>query len=90
MKVTLTWSASPQAVTYNVYRSTVSGQQGTVIGTVAVTTYVDAAIAAGNTYYYSVTGANLAGEGPASSPQQTVVVPNVPAAPTNLVATLGP
>jgi fibronectin type 3 domain-containing protein len=88
LNAVLTWSATPTATSYTVYRSTTSGTQGSAIANVAAPGFNDATIVAGNTYFYSVTASNASGESPPST-QASLDVPNVPLAPTNLVATLG-
>jgi len=58
--VDLTWTASPSAVGYNIYRGTAPGGPYTMInssldGTV---TYTDSAVVSGQTYYYVATAVN--------------------------------
>lgn len=53
--VTLRWSPTPQATSYNVYRSTVSGGPYAKIGTALTATYVDAPVSSGAVFYYVVT-----------------------------------
>jgi len=62
-KVTLSWTASAGAATYNVYRGTSSfGQSATPIATgVPSTTYVDSAVTVGTKYYYRVAAFNSGG-----------------------------
>jgi len=59
--INLSWTtAAAGALTYNVYRSTTPGGQGTtplVTGLLA-TTYADTTAVAGTTYYYTVTAVN--------------------------------
>ena len=91
-ETTISWGAVAGATSYNVYRSTTPGVQGTKIAATTTTSYVDAAAANGTTYYYQVTADNAAGEGSASaqSPGVTPAVPVVvPLAPTGLNATAG-
>jgi len=61
--VTLTWTASAGATSYNVYRGTSSfGQSASPIASgVPSTTYVDSAVTAGTTYYYRVAAFNAGG-----------------------------
>jgi hypothetical protein len=58
--VTLSWSASSSSgvVSYNVYRSSASTGPFTRIGNVTSTSYTDASVAAGQTYFYTVTSVN--------------------------------
>jgi len=62
-KVTLNWKAVTGATSYNVYRSTTSGGEGTTpirtgIGT---NSYTDQGLTGGTTYYYKVAAVNSAG-----------------------------
>jgi hypothetical protein len=70
--VTLNWSASAGADTYNVYRSTTSGgpYDSQIVSGLTSTTYDDTSVTNGTTYYYVVRGVNVAGES-ANSPQAT-------------------
>jgi len=63
-QVSLTWTASASATSYNIYRATSSGTEGTVpykSGVVA-TTYVDPTTTHGTPYFYVVTAVSPAGE----------------------------
>ena len=63
-QVSLSWTASFGATSYNVYRSTTSGGPYTTIATNITTTgYTDTGLANGTTYYYVVTAVNGFGEG---------------------------
>jgi fibronectin type 3 domain-containing protein len=77
--VTLTWTASPGALSYNIYRSTTSGGEGsTPIATGIInTSFVDVALPAGITEYYWITAVDVTGE---SAPS-----PEVSATPTLFV-----
>jgi len=67
-QVTLTWTASSGAASYNVKRSTVSGGTFTTVATgVTGTTYTDTGLTNGTTYYYVVSAVNSAGESANSS-----------------------
>jgi len=61
--VTLNWTASAGATSYNVYRGTVSGgESATPIAMgVAGTTYTDTGLTHGTTYYYRVAAFNAGG-----------------------------
>ncbi len=61
--VTLTWSPSATATSYNVKRATTSGGSYTTLSNVAVTNYSDTSVANGTTYYYVVSAINAGGEG---------------------------
>ncbi len=76
-EATVTWNAVTGATSYNIYRSTSQGSQGTRIGSSPSTSYSDATVVNGTAYYYEVTAANAAGEGPAST-QSASATPTVP------------
>ncbi len=76
-QVTVTWTASASATSYNIYRSTSQGSQGSKIGSSPTTSYADATVVNGTTYYYEVTAANAAGESPAST-QSAAATPAIP------------
>ncbi|MDA8099292.1 MAG: hypothetical protein M0042_06670 [Nitrospiraceae bacterium] len=65
-KITLSWTATTGADTYNVYRSAASGSAGALLANSAATSYVDSTGSVGTTYYYTVTAVNSSGESPAS------------------------
>jgi hypothetical protein len=81
-EVSLTWSASPLATSYNVKRSTTNGGPYTVVGTSSSPSYADYSVLEGMTYYYVVSGVNAAGESGNSAPASASVPPLV--APTIL------
>jgi hypothetical protein len=74
--VTLTWTASSGATSYNVKRSTTSGGPYTQIAAPTSTSYTDTSLTDGTTYYYVVSAVNSAGESPNSA--QVSAVPSVP------------
>ncbi len=91
-EATIEWSAVARATSYNIYRSTTQGLQGTKVGASATTSYVDSTALNGTTYYYQLTADNAGGEGAASaqSPGVTPAVPaTTPAAPTGVSAVAG-
>ena len=59
--VTLSWTASAGATTYNVLRSTASGGPYTSVGSTAAPSYTDSSVSNGTKYYYVVTATNSAG-----------------------------
>jgi len=61
-QVTLTWSASFGATTYNVKRSGTSGGPYAKIASTAATSYTDEGLASGTTFYYAVSSSNSSGE----------------------------
>jgi fibronectin type 3 domain-containing protein len=66
--VNLAWTAPTGAQTYNIYRSTTSGQESALVTGVTTTSYADNAVNSGTTYYYTVTAVNA----------NTTIVPVVP------------
>lgn len=62
-QVSLTWNASTGATSYNVYRATTAGGEGTTaIATgIAATSYVNTGLTNGTTYYYKVAAVNSLG-----------------------------
>ena len=75
-KVTLNWSPSIGAASYNVYRSTVEGGPYTAVsdaGTVSGSQYTDVNVNSGTTYYYVVTAVN--GSGESSYSAEAIAVP---------------
>ena len=75
--VDLTWDAPADAVSYNVYRGTVSGGPYTMINTSAdsATSYTDNTVVSGQTYYYVATAVNSKSEESGYSNQATAVIP---------------
>ncbi len=73
-QVSLTWSASSGATSYNVKRSLISGGPYTQIAASTSTSYTDTALTNGTTYYYVVSAINSAGESANSA--QVVAVPS--------------
>jgi fibronectin type 3 domain-containing protein len=88
-QVSLQWSASTGATSYNIYRSTSSGGETLYQSGVNSTSYTDTGVTNGTTYYYKVTGVNAGGEsGKSNEASATPQVP-APSAPTGLTATGG-
>jgi hypothetical protein len=75
--VDLTWTASADAVGYNIYRGTVSGGPYTMINTSldGTTAYTDSTVVSGDTYYYVATAVNSSSEESGYSNQATAVIP---------------
>jgi cellulose 1,4-beta-cellobiosidase len=91
--VSLSWPASVGASYYQAKRATASGGPYQSLACPTTTSYVDASVVAGNTYYYVVeagytSGPNAGGESPNSSEANATPQANqqTPAAPTNLTA----
>ncbi|HWX21681.1 MAG TPA: DUF5010 domain-containing protein [Candidatus Binatia bacterium] len=90
-QVTLSWSTSLNATSYNVNRSTTSGGPYSVIASgVTSTGYTNTGLANGTTYYYVVSATNALGQSgnsaEVSATPNPVPVPNVP---TGLTALAG-
>jgi len=62
MQVALTWTASSDATSYHVRRSTTNGGGYAQIGAPTTTNFADSGLTNGSTYYYVVTAVNTAGE----------------------------
>src|SRR5437016_6224102 len=83
-QVTLTWQppsddgGSP-ILLYTIYRGNASGGESFLITVPLVTTYTDAAVTNGVTYYYKVSATNAIGEGPKSN--EASATPSAPATP---------
>jgi hypothetical protein len=61
--ISITWPASPGATSYNIYRSTTSGAEGTTpVATTTATTYIDKNLSPTPIYFYEITAVNAAGE----------------------------
>jgi fibronectin type 3 domain-containing protein len=90
MRVSLTWTTSAGAASYNVYRGTSPGGEGaTPVATgVTTTSYTDTGLSNGTTYYYQVTAVNAGGESIRSGEVSATPIPP-PSAPTGVVATAG-
>ncbi len=84
-QVALNWTASTGATSYNIYRGTVTGGEGTTPVETGITTtsYTDTGLASGATYFYSVTALNAGGE---STQSNEASATTVAAAPTGLNA----
>jgi fibronectin type 3 domain-containing protein len=89
-QVTLTWSASSGATSYNVLRSTASGGPYSQVATgVTTTTSTDTGLTNGQTYYYVVQAVNSAGPSANSNEASATPTCALPAAPAGLSATPG-
>ncbi|HXY06232.1 MAG TPA: glycoside hydrolase family 44 protein [Terriglobales bacterium] len=61
-QVSLSWTATQGATSYDIKRSTTSGGPYTQIGTATTNSYVDSGLTNGTTYYYVVTASNRSGQ----------------------------
>jgi fibronectin type 3 domain-containing protein len=90
-QVSLSWSGSTSATSYNVKRSSTSGGPYTKLSSPTATSYVDIGLTNGTKYFYVVSAVNSSGESANSS--EVSATPTTPAsaaaAPANLQATAG-
>jgi endo-1,4-beta-xylanase len=77
LQITLNWSASSGAISYNVKRATTSGGPYTIISNVTTTNFTDTGLINGTSYYYVVSALNVAGES-ANSAQVSATPFHVP------------
>jgi subtilase family serine protease len=83
--VALTWNATSGATTYNVYRATTAGGEGTAAfaSGITATNYTNTGLSNGTTYYYKVAAVNSVG----TSGQSAEVSATPGAGPPDLVVT---
>ena len=76
--VDLSWSASTNAVGYNLYRGSVSGGPYAMINSSldSTTAYTDNTVVSGQTYYYVATAVDASSNESGYSNQTTAVIPN--------------
>ena len=87
-RVTLTWTALPDATSYKIYRSENGVFDAPAIGSTSSTTFKNYSLTNGTTYHYRVAGRNLGGEGPRSEVVSATPVA-APLAPSNVAAMAG-
>ena len=89
-QVGLSWTPTPGATSYNIYRATTSGAERLLMSGVTSTIITDGNLPAG-TYYYDVTATNALGMGSTSAEVAATVTPTgaVPSQVTGLSATGG-
>ncbi len=87
-QVALSWNNIPNATSYNVYSSSVSGGPYTALATGLTSPgYVQTGLTSGATVYYIVTGVNIAGEG--SDSDEINAAPIVPPVAPGSLSTTG-
>jgi hypothetical protein len=79
--VSLTWSASSGATSYNIKRATSTGGE-TTIASSSVTSYTDTNVSGGTVYFYVVSAVNAGGESANSSEISAAPLIPPPSAPT--------
>ena len=89
LQVSLTWSVSTGATSYNVKRGTASGGPYTQLGTANTPGYLDSTVTGGTKYYYVVTAVNAGGESGNSNEASATPTITPPATPTGLSAAAG-
>ena len=89
--ISLTWSASPGAASYNVYRGRTAGAEGTTpIATgITTTSFTNTGLTNGKTYFYKVAAVNSVGTSALSNEASAKPQVGAPPAPTGLTATPG-
>jgi len=90
-QVSLTWSASATATSYNVKRSTTTGGPYTTISSPTAANLTDTGLTNGTAYFYVISAVNSTGESANSAQASaTPAAPTqAPAAPAGLIATGG-
>lgn len=75
-QVIVSWSSASGAASYNIYRSTASGGQGTTPyrSNLTASPFTDTGVTNGTTYFYKVSAVNSAGEGALSAEVQATPV----------------
>jgi len=89
-KIILSWPSAASATSYNVYRSTTSGGEGTTALKTGIggTSYSDTTTVNGTTYYYTVAAVNTNGTS-AQSVEASATPQTPPTFPHGLTATAG-
>jgi fibronectin type 3 domain-containing protein len=87
-QLSLKWTASAAAASYNIYRSTSSGSETLYQTGVTATSFTDTNLTNGTTYYYQITAVNSAGESARSS--EVSATPGASTPLTTAVTGLGP
>ena len=88
-QITLTWTATANATTYNVKRSATTGGPYALLSSPAAASFTDTTVTNGTTYFYVVSAVNSAGESAnsAEASAKPTAPTQAPAAPSGLMAT---
>jgi alpha-galactosidase len=86
MPISLAWSATRSAVSYNITRATAPAGPFTALASSLVPIFTDTNIVVGTTYYYAVSAVGLFGES-SNSPPASALACAPPAPPSGVVAT---
>ncbi len=76
--LTVNWTSSTGATSYNVYRSPSSSGTYSQIGTTSTTSYGDTGLTPNTTYWYKVAGTNATGTGPQSASSSVTTLSGAP------------
>jgi cellulose 1,4-beta-cellobiosidase len=85
-QVSLSWTASSGATSYNVKRSTTNGGPYTTVGSTGGTSFTNTGLTNGTAYFYVVTAANASGESGNSAQVTATPQAVAPAPPTGVTA----
>ncbi len=89
-QVMLSWTQSAGATSYDIYRATTSGAEGSkASGTATGTSYTDTGLANGDQYFYTVAAVNADGTSAQSTEVAATPAATGPPAPTGLIAIAG-
>jgi regulation of enolase protein 1 (concanavalin A-like superfamily) len=73
-EASLTWTGSPDAISYNVKRASSSnGVYSVIASNVVAATYMDSTVTPGASYFYEVSSVNVNGESANSSPASVLI-----------------
>jgi cellulose 1,4-beta-cellobiosidase len=88
-QVSLLWTASSGATSYNVKRSTANGGPYTQVSAPTTNSFTETGLTAGTAYFYVVSAVNASGESANSTQVSATPKPSVPAVPADLSAIAG-
>lgn len=88
-RIRVTWSASPGASSYEIWRSDVRDADYFKIDTATSPPYEDRAVIRGRTYWYKIKACNQYGCSDFSAPDSGIAALQIPAAPQNVQASDG-